>query len=106
MLRLGRAVPGPLLASLAVLSIAPAARADVSSWLFVGAGPSRFDGGTISRRDQVALQLDTGIGSPPGYAVVAGGLARIQPYFGSGADVALLARLATRGYVNGGWGVA
>jgi hypothetical protein len=37
---------------------------------------------------------------------VAGGLFRVQPYFGEGTDLALLMRVATGGFVQGGFGVA
>jgi len=86
------------------VSIAAPARADVSSWMYVGAGPAFLDRG--GAEDQpFTLQLETGLGTPPA-ALVFGGLLRIQPYFGQGTDLALLARGATRGFVQGGWGLA
>lgn len=88
-----------------IVATAGSARADVSSWLFVGTGPSwvRHASGTTS---QLSLQIDTGMGTPPSEPVVIGGLFRLQPHFGHGSDVALLLRTATRDFVNGGWGGA
>jgi hypothetical protein len=92
--------------ALAVLAtsqaFSPSARADVSSWVYAGFGPASFEGG---ERQRYTLQLETGLGTPPA-AIVAGGLFRVQPYFGEGTDLALLARVATRGFVQGGFGVA
>jgi hypothetical protein len=78
------------------------AQADVSSWVYAGFGPAYLKD---VERDRYTLQLETGIGTPPA-AIVAGGLFRVQPYFGEGTDLALLARVATRGFVQGGFGLA
>lgn len=51
------------------------------------------------------LQAEAGMGTPPG-PLVFGGLFRIQPYFKEGTDLALLARVATGGFVQGGFGLA
>jgi hypothetical protein len=90
-------------AACALLLLAAPARADVSSWLFTGVGPS-WD----KSREQVQLtfQLDAGMGTDPSNAFVIGGLGRLQTHFGLGSDTALLLRGATRGYVNGDWGFA
>jgi hypothetical protein len=89
-------------AAFAAVSFVPnRARADVSSWMYAGAGP-----GFLSHdRQRLSLQFDAGIGTPPG-AIVFGGVFRAQPYLKEGTDLALLARLATRGYVQGGFGLA
>lgn len=88
------------------LSLPSAARADVSSWLFVGSGPSwvhdRQSGTTL----QPALQLDTGMGTDPSHAVIVGGVLRWQTHFGRGTDLGLVLRTATGGFVNGDWGGA
>jgi len=86
------------------LSIGASAHADVSSWVYAGFGPGFLDQDG-SEEQRWTLQLETGLGTPPA-AVVFGGLFRVQPYFGEGTDLALLARGATRGFVQGGWGVA
>lgn len=92
--------------SVCVLAFAGSARADVSSWLFVGAGPSRV---RLNRQQAIyplSLQFDAGLGSPPSGALAVGGLLRLQPYIGHGSDVALLMRTSTRGFNNGNWGGA
>ncbi|MBI3202086.1 MAG: hypothetical protein HYZ29_11130 [Myxococcales bacterium] len=92
---------------LAGLSLLPrAARADVSSWLYVAPGYSWTKQGDQATQSQPALQLDTGMGSPPKYAVIVGGLLHWQTHFGRGSDLGLLLRTATHGFVNGGWGAA
>jgi hypothetical protein len=96
-------------APLAVLAagLTPAvARADVSSWLYTGAGPSWVDDGRGSTDPQLSLQIDTGLGSPPSEPVIVGGLARFMPHFGRGTDLGLLLRIATGGYQRGNWGGA
>lgn len=82
------------------------ARADVSSWLFVGTGPSRLRESDFDARQRWSLQLETGLGTPPDNAVIFGGLGRVQTHFGQGTDLALLVRTASRGFVTGGWGGA
>ncbi|HET9931623.1 MAG TPA: hypothetical protein VFQ35_13075 [Polyangiaceae bacterium] len=90
------------LVAFALFSFAPSsARADVSSWAYAGLGP----GFLRDDRQRLTLQLDAGIGTPPATLVV-GGVFRAQPYFKSGTDLALLARVATRGDVQGGFGLA
>lgn len=91
---------------LIALAFAAPARADVSSWLFVGSGPSRVRLSDHSAIQPLALQFDAGIGSPPSGAVAVGGLLRLQPYIGHGSDLALLLRTSTRGFNNGTWGGA
>lgn len=86
----------------ALLSFAATpARADVSSWMYTGLGP----GFLRDDRQRLSLQIDAGLGTPPA-TLVFGGVFRAQPYFRSGTDLALLARVATRGYVQGGFGLA
>ncbi len=85
------------------LGITTPARADVSSWVYAGFGPAFLNGD--DERQRWSLQLETGIGSAPG-AFVLGGMFRAQPIFGLGTDLALLARGATRGFVQGDFGLA
>lgn len=82
------------------------AAAEVSSWLYAGAGPSLLERGETSRRSPLTLQLGTGLGTSPANPVVVGGLFRMQTHFGLGTDLALLARTAMRSYVLGRWGAA
>lgn len=80
-----------------------AAHADVSSWVYAGVGPGFLDRDEDPTR--LLLDLEIGVGSSPS-AVVVGGLFRTQTYFSDGTDLALLARVASRGFVQGGWGLA
>lgn len=88
-----------------MLAFASPARADVSSWLFVGGGPAwhRQDGELLLAP---SLELESGFGTTPAAPVVLGWLADSQTHFGYGTDLGLSARLATRGFVTGGWGAA
>ncbi len=106
----GRAVPQlsrvlSLLAATVVLGVALPARADVSSWIGVQAGPTWIDEGK-GAYTVPSLKLTTGIGTAPGDLLAAGGLFHVEPQFGKGVDLGLLARLATRGYVLGDFGLA
>jgi hypothetical protein len=89
--------------SLALL--APNARADVSSWANVSAGPSFIDEGT-GMETQGALLLQAGVGSTPENFLVGGGLFNLETHFTRGTDLGILGRLATQGYVLGDWGGA
>ncbi|MCB9588691.1 MAG: hypothetical protein H6718_24995 [Polyangiaceae bacterium] len=91
---------------LAALGVSGAARADVSSWLYLGGGASRLDDRSAEPRFSPDLQLDTGIGTPPADSLIFGGLFRMQTHFGRGTDLGLLVRGATHGFVNGDWGLA
>ncbi|HET9958292.1 MAG TPA: hypothetical protein VFQ61_27545 [Polyangiaceae bacterium] len=93
----------PLLVCGAVLGLAGSAAADVSSWMYAGAGAAMLKGDRDSNRG--TLQFDAGIGGPPG-PVVLGAVFRFQPYLGKGTDLALLGRVATGGYVQGNFGLA
>ncbi len=89
-----------------VLATSAEAAADVSSWMFVGSGPSVIDEQDAEAESQAALQIDTGLGSAPSAPVIGGGLLRLQTHFSQGTDLGLLLRTATHGFVNGGWGGA
>jgi hypothetical protein len=95
----------PVALAAAVLGVAVPARADVSSWASVMAGPTLLDDG-LDKRSVPSLQLETGIGLPPTSFVVVGGLFHLETHFGQGTDLGLLGRLATRGFVLGDWGAA
>jgi hypothetical protein len=94
--------------SVAVLVLATSAEAsaDVSSWMFVGSGPSVIDDPDAGSDSQAALELATGLGSSPASPVIGGGLLRVHTHFTRGTDLGLLLRTATHGFVNGGWGGA
>ncbi len=96
-----------LLASgLLLLCSTRSARADVSSWAFVGGGVTQLHQQALSTRTAGAMRIHFGLGSSPANPLVVGGLFSFEPNFGYGTDLALLLRGATRGYVNGNFGVA
>ncbi len=82
------------------------AQADVSSWLYTGAGASWVGEEDNALDGQLTLQIDAGMGTDPSHSLILGGLGRIQPHFTRGTDLALLGRLATHGFVNGDFGGA
>jgi hypothetical protein len=90
----------------AVLFGARGARADVSSWAFVGGGVSRLQQDGLPGTVMPSMRLQIGLGTPPSNPVVLGGLFSLEPNFGYGSDLAVLLRGASRGYVNGGFGLA
>jgi hypothetical protein len=96
----------PLLAALAAPLFAGTARADVSSWLFAGAGPQGLYRSGASGAYAGSLQLDAGMGSSPKGPIAVGGLARVRTRFGDGTDAGLFVRTATGGFVRGTWGAA
>ncbi|HEX3854564.1 MAG TPA: hypothetical protein VHW01_26555 [Polyangiaceae bacterium] len=96
-----------LLAACAGLTLcARTAHADVSSWVFVGGGVSELHQRELSSRAVGAMRVQFGLGTDPSHPLVLGGLFSFEPNFGYGSDLALLVRGATRGYVNGGFGLA
>jgi hypothetical protein len=92
--------------SVGLLLRARTARADVSSWVFVGGGASQLHQAELSSRTVGAMRVQFGLGTDPSHPLVLGGLFSFEPNFGYGSDLALLVRGATRGYVNGGFGLA
>lgn len=91
---------------LAALLVAPRARADVSSWLFTGFGPSSVAQPGKGTDVRSSLQVDAGLGSSPAGTFALGGVARMHLHFGGGADFGAFLRSATGGYVRGNWGAA
>ena len=73
------------------------ARAQATSWLYVGVD-------TGESKVRAALQVDTGLGTSARHALVLGGMFRGQGYFGSGLDLGGAARLVTRGFARGDFG--
>jgi len=90
----------------ALSSWAAPLRADVSSWLFVGMGPSWVEQHSADTEQQLSLQLESGLGTPPRDSVIFGGLFRTHTHFGQGTDLGLFIRTATHGFVNGDFGGA
>lgn len=97
----------PLCAALGLsLFGARSARADVSSWVFVGGGASVLEQQALSSRTVGSMRIHFGMGTDPSHPFVVGGLFSLEPHFGYGSDISQVVRLATRGYVNGGFGLA
>ena len=82
------------------------AQADVSSWVFVGGGASHLQQAELSARTVPSMRIHFGVGSDPSHPFVVGGLFSLEPHFGYGSDLSLSVRGATRGYVNGDFGIA
>ena len=95
-----------LAAPLALLCAARPARADVSSWVFAGGGVSQLAQNALSSRTVASMRVHFGMGTDPSHPLIFGGLFSWEPHFGYGSDLSLSLRTATRGYVNGGLGLA
>ncbi|WP_437946268.1 hypothetical protein WME98_36320 [Sorangium sp. So ce296] len=93
-------------ALLAPLAWSSPSRADASAWTFVGAGAVGWKQGDRDLVLDGALSLDVGVGTTPDAPVIVGGLVRATPLLDSGIDLALLARVATRGFQAGQLGLA
>jgi hypothetical protein len=91
---------------LSALACAGQARADVSSWAYVGAGMSSFKQQNLELKTDPTLAIETGIGSTPKHPLVVGGMFKLQALFGDGADLGVSLRLATRSFVTGNFGLA
>jgi len=78
-------------------------RAQATSWLYVGGGAGVID--QQQTQTQPALQFDTGLGTAATHPVVLGALFRAQAYFGSGVDLAVVARAVSRGFARGDFGL-
>lgn len=91
-------------ALLVLVTLTEGASAQASSWLYVGGGAGRIE--RSAEDDSMSLvHVDTGLGTSSRKPLVLGGLMRLQGYIGGGADLGLLARLCTSGFVQGGLGV-
>lgn len=96
-----KVLSGAAFSLLAAWSTSAAAQA--TSWLYAGGGAGR-----VQRQSDESLsliQLDTGLGTTAKAPVVVGGLFRLQGYLGGGLDLGVAARLVTRGFARGGFGV-
>jgi hypothetical protein len=81
------------------------ARADVSSWVYAGYGPSTVDDGD-GYETQHFLELETGLGTPASDPFIIGGIFKFGTHFGRGTDLGLALRGATQGFQLGGFGFA
>lgn len=99
-----RFVPPAL--SVTILMVTSVARADVSSWLFTGFGPSSVGQPGAGTDVRSSLQVDAGLGSSPAAPFAMGGVLRMHMHFGGGADFGAFLRTASGGYVRGDWGAA
>lgn len=93
-------------ASLLLLSLTRPASADASGWVFAGGGISYLKQHSLSLNPGATMLLQTGIGTSPANTLIFGGSFQLQTFFAHGSDLSVLARLATNGYVNGGFGLA
>jgi hypothetical protein len=91
---------------LLLLCTAGPAHADVSSWVFAGGGVSQLAQNTLSSSTVASMRVHFGMGTDPSHPLIFGGLFSWEPHFGYGSDLSLSLRTATRGYVNGGLGLA
>ena len=82
------------------------AKADVSSWMFVGGGVTQVGKFSDDNIKKPTLRLATGMGTDPSKPFVIGGLLRLDTLFGKGSDLSAALRLANYGFVNGNWGIA
>ena len=86
--------------------LAREARADVTSWFYAGAGATSLTPDYGGRNLPFTLDLETGVGSPPGGKVIIGGLVKSLTLFGQGTDLAFTVRGASGNFVRGGFGFA
>jgi len=96
----------PVACAFALLLTPGSAHADVSSWAFVGGGVSRLQQSTLEATTAGSMRLHIGLGTDPSHPLIVGGLFSLEPHFGYGSDLSLAVRTATRGYVNGDFGLA
>lgn len=83
------------------------ARADVSGWAQISGGMSAWQMGDDTELTlSPAMTIDMGAGTTDDDAFIVGGMFRVQPLFGEGVDLALLARLCSRGFQAGPLGFA
>ncbi len=92
------------LAALACVCVALPARAEPSSWFYVGSGPSYLD--VHGEYQPTTFQVETGLGSPPSHGLVVGGLFQFQGYLRHGADLGAALRTTHQSFVLGNWGAA
>jgi hypothetical protein len=91
---------------LSLLVCSAPARADVASWIYVGGGATWLEQDGLSSRVAPTMAIETGIGTPATNPLTVGGMFKITTLFGEGADLGLALRVASRGFVTGGFGLA
>lgn len=91
---------------LSAVAYAEHARADVASWVYVGGGLATVEQRGLERQVDPMIAIDAGMGSTPKNLLVVGGMLKLQTLLGDGTDLGLSLRLATRGFVTGGFGLA
>lgn len=89
-----------------LLALASPARADVSSWVFVGGGPTAFKQEGFELKVAPALSIEAGMGTTPARPFIVGGMFKFHTLFGEGTDLALALRVATQGFATGRFGLA
>jgi len=95
-----------VLGVLAALAATDQARADVSSWAYVGGGMTSLKQKNLELKVDPTLAIETGVGTAPRHPLVVGGMFKLQALFGDGADLGISLRLATRSFVTGNFGLA
>ena len=95
-----------VLGALTALAATSHARADVSSWAYVGGGMSSLKQQGLELKVDPTLAIETGVGTAPRHPLVVGGMFKLQALFGNGADLGVSLRLATRSFVTGNFGLA
>jgi hypothetical protein len=91
-----------------VVCASSVACADVSSWVYVGAGAAdlKLESSAKGSVNPFALQLDAGFGTTPTNPLVIGFAAKTLTFIDHGTDLGLALRLTTPGYSRGDWGLA
>jgi len=93
--------------ALATGLVAPSARAELTSWFSLGGGVSaQREAAVDTMRGSSAVTAAVGVGSTARNPFVVGGLFRVLGMPQQGADISLSARVCTRGFARGDWGVA
>jgi hypothetical protein len=83
------------------------ASADPCGWAHAGAGVMGWqqgDDGVLQATPTLAF--DFGVGTNPEWPVIVGGLMRVEPYIGYGADLSWMGRVALGGFQSDLFGIA
>lgn len=96
-----------LTAAAFVSTVAPSVRADVASWVFLGAGWSHVQETRVGEgSDYSALLFNAGFGTSPAAPWIVGGVFQGGANFGFGSEWGGAFRVTTGGYSRGTWGLA
>lgn len=95
-----------LLGVCGAMAVAGHARADVSSWAYVGSGASALEQRGLKLKMDPTLAIETGVGTAPSQRFIVGGMVKFQTFFGDGTDLGLALRVATQSFVTGKFGLA